>query len=110
MMCAFLSKPNGPVTKEATVQHDQQGKQHSMCESSSAQPQTVAASSVSVTVITHEIFTGYISDIEEDHDNNEEINAHENSDWEDVSEGPFRVRNPPPPIKRWHHDVPIRVT
>lgn len=81
-----------------------------MCESSSAQPQTVAASSVSVTVITHEIFTGYISDIEEDHDNNEEINAHENSDWEDVSEGPFRVRNPPPPIKRRRHDVPIRVT
>ncbi len=78
-----------------------------MCKSGSAQPQTVSVSSASVTVITDEIFTGYISDIEEDDDNNEEIHTHENLDWKDVSDGPFCVQNPPPPIKQWHHNIPI---
>jgi len=64
-------------------------------------------SSASVTVITDEIFTGYISDIEEDDDNNEEIHTHENLDWKDVSDGPFCVQNPPPPIKQWRHNIPI---
>src|SRR6266498_4716639 len=112
MMRTFLSKPNGRVTKEAAVQHDRRGEQHSMCEFGSAQPQTVSVSSVSsasVTVITHEIFTAYIPDIEEDDDNNEEIHTYEKLDWENVSDGPFRVRNPPPPIKRRCHNIPIHV-
>ncbi len=95
MMRAFLIKPKGPVTR--VVQHDQG-------------------------VITHEIFTGYISDIEKDHDEEETewtqqtrdvvdpaINTCENVDWEDVLEGPFHIQNPPP-IKRQRHNIPIHIT
>ena len=82
-------------------------------------------------VVMEDIFTGYISDLE---DNSDEENLalfpaggvptceenemepagteseprSENEEWEDVSESPFRVHNPPA-LKRRCHDIPIRI-
>ena len=82
-------------------------------------------------VVMEDIFTGYISDLEDDSDEenlalfpaggvptckeNEMEPAgtesepwSENEEWEDVSEGPFRVHNPPA-LKRRCHDIPIHI-
>jgi hypothetical protein len=82
-------------------------------------------------VVTEDIFTGYISDLEDDSDEEnlalfpaggvptceeneiepagtESKPRSENEKWEDVSEGLFRVHNPPA-LKRCCHNIPIRI-
>lgn len=82
-------------------------------------------------VVTEDIFTGYISDLEDDSDDEnlalfpaegvptckenemepagtESEPRSENEEWEDVSEGPFRVHNPPA-LKHRCHDIPVRI-
>ncbi|EDR05911.1 uncharacterized protein LACBIDRAFT_329414 [Laccaria bicolor S238N-H82] len=117
------------------LQHVDEHEEHvaSAKSTSSSVPQKDPDTSA---VITDEVFTGYISNVEEDVDEEMERilqagvevrdavdhaeiegsgNAsctsnvtHENSEWEDVFEGPFRVPNPPP-LKRQCHAVPIQV-
>lgn len=82
-----------------------------------------------ILVVTQDIFTGYVSELEDDsYDDDltsfyvrdaptaeeEEIGSpgeengkdFVNEEWEDVSEGPFRV-NDPLALKRRRHDVPV---
>lgn len=128
MMRAFLTKPK--AVEEATLASPTGEQPHSASEfeSNSALPQN----DPDTAVVTDEIFTGYISDVEEDVDEETEgsrqvggvgdavghdteglagdashTSSRNSQEWEDVYEGPFRVQNPLP-LKRQRHDVPIR--
>ena len=127
MMLAFLTKPK--AVEEATLASPTGEQPHSTSEfeSSSALPQN----DPDTAVVTYEIFTGYISDVEEDVDEEMEgshqvgvgdavghdteglagdashTSSRNSEEWEDVYEGPFCVQNPLP-LKQQCHDVPIR--
>jgi hypothetical protein len=78
----------------------------------------------SVLAVMQDVFTGYISDLDSDdsdsfptrdsgsvpvHKENGTKSADEHAEeWEDISEGVFRVGYPPAP-KRCRHDIPVRV-
>lgn len=79
-------------------------------------------------VVMQDVFTGYISDLEDDSDDEnfdmideedeigwgETISELQSADsvnsreWEDIPEDPFQVNNPPV-LKHHHHDVPVHV-
>jgi hypothetical protein len=94
-------------------------------------PSQVAADAPIELVVMQDVFTGYISDLENDSENEnlgmpideedeigwvETISKSQSADsansrlgeWEDIPQGPFRVNNPPA-LKHHHHDVPVHV-
>jgi len=104
MMRAFLSKPK--VTKEVTPTW--RGECVSVGEPHRALSATSSAESQKD---DSEIFTEYISDVEDDDEEIEEPAVEpgdEILEWEDVSESPFHVQTPPS-LKRRRHDIPICV-
>lgn len=126
-MHAFLTKPKAVEGAMLASLTGKQPHSASEFESSSALPQN----DLDTAVITDKIFTGYISDVEEDVDEETEgsfqfgvgdavghdteglagdashTNSRNSQEWEDVYEGPFHVQNLLP-LKRQCHNVPIR--
>jgi hypothetical protein len=110
-MCAFLlPKPN--VHTEGPSHTNQAG----------GGPENSRAKSV--LAVTQDVFTGYISDLDSDDsdsfptrdsgsvpvrkENGTKSADEDAEEWEDISEGVFRVNYPPAP-KCCRHDIPVRV-
>jgi hypothetical protein len=92
-------------------------------------PSQVAADAPIELVVTQDVFTGYISDLEDDSDDenlgmpideedeigwaktiseSQSADSVNSREWVDIPEGPFQVNNPPA-LKRHRHDVPVHV-
>ena len=122
MMRAFLNKPNLKVTVPQQNSAEETFASIEAPPSPSHQSEPESAQSTSLTnasatemqdfVVTNEIFTGYISDLEEDEDSDEVQNSladRKDSDYDlELSEASFRVQEPPD-RKRHRHQIPVRV-